>query len=303
MESIPCYSFGGMTTKWACSLSIGFLFCSAVFAQAKVVEVPFEFYKNELFAEVMIDGKGPFMMMLDTGTDPSAIDLATAETIGIKRSAKGVAASGGGTDKNLAFKCKLKNVELGGLKAGTIAAGAIDLSKLSDRIGKHIDGIIGYSLFKGRIVQFDYPHSVVRFFETAPTHASTATMLKFRYDDNVLLDDVWVNGIQVVGSLDTGSSGAVQLSPKGVSRLGLADAAAKGEIRTSMGYNGSFENRGGKLASVKIGGLTVNDVDVLYFPAGSGHDKAPWDINIGNVFLQNYVVTIDYRAKTVTFER
>ncbi|HEY2846781.1 MAG TPA: pepsin/retropepsin-like aspartic protease family protein [Pyrinomonadaceae bacterium] len=280
-----------------------FLFCTSLFAQAKPIEVPFEFYKSELIAEVMIDGKGPFMMMLDTGTDPSAIDLATADAIGIKRSTKGVGASGGGTGKNLAFECKLNNVQLGRLKAGTIAAGAIDLSKISERIGKHIDGIIGYSLFKGRIVQFDYPKSVMRFYGSAPAHSAGATTLNFRYADNVLLDDVWVNGAKVVASLDTGSSGTVQLSPRGVERLGLADAAAKGEVRTSMGYNGSFENRVGKLASVKIGGLLTNNVDVLYFPPGSGHDKAPWDINIGNVFLKDYVVTVDYRAKTVTFER
>src|SRR4051812_40852257 len=221
-----------MKIKWA-GMIAAFVFCTSLLGQAKVVEVPFEFYKNELIAEVMIDGKGPFMMMLDRGTDPSAIDIATAATLGIKRSTKGVAASGGGTDKNLAFDCKLNKVELGGLKAGTIAAAAIDLSKLSARIGKHIDGIIGYSLFKGRIVQFDYPHSVVRFFETAPAHVAGATTLKFRYEDNVLVDNVWVNGSKVVANLDTGSSGTVQLSPKGVTRLGLADDAAKGEVRTS----------------------------------------------------------------------
>jgi hypothetical protein len=55
--------------------------------------------------------------------------------------------------------------------------------------------------------------------------------------------------------------------------------------------------------SLKIGDLSVSDVDVLYFPVDSGHDKAPWDINIGNVFMKNYIVTVDYRAKTVTFER
>src|SRR5260221_10499363 len=110
---------------------------ASLFGQTKAVEVPFEFYKNEPIAEVMIDGKGPFMMMLDTGTDPSAIDLATADAIGITRSGKGHQGTGGGTDKNLAFECKLKNVELGGLKAGTIDAAAIDLSKVSDRMGKH----------------------------------------------------------------------------------------------------------------------------------------------------------------------
>ena len=292
-----------MTIRWALSLPVAFLLCASLFAQARVVEVPFEFYKNELVAEVMIDGKGPFMMLLDTGTDPSAIDLATADAIGIKHSSKGVAASGGGTGKNVAFQCKLRNVELGGLHAGTIDGGAIDLSQISDELGKHIDGIIGYSLFKGRIVQFDYPHSVVRFFDAAPLHGADATTVSFRYSGDVLLDDVRVNGQKVVGNLDTGSGGSVQLSPRGIDALGLTDAAAKGTVHTSTGYNGSYENREGKLARLKIGNISADDLDVTYFPAGTGHDKVPWDINIGNGFLKDYVVTVDYRAKTVTFER
>lgn len=287
--------------------AIGFLLlsacCAPLFAQTDSIEIPVEYYKNELIAEVMIDGKGPFMMLLDTGTDPSAIDLATADSIGIGRSKKGQQGDGGGTDKNLAYGCKLKNVALGGLRAGAIDAAAIDLSKLSERIGKHIDGVIGYSLFKGRIVQFDYRRSVVRFFEKAPSFTAGATSVKFRYADNVLLDDVWVNGTKVVANLDTGSSGMTDLSPRGVKALGLADAAAKGAVRTSVGYNGTFENRAGQLGSLKIGNVAASNVEVVYFPAGTGHDKVPWDINIGNAFLKNYVVTVDYIKKTVTFEQ
>jgi len=292
-----------MNLKLALYIAVLVLCSTSLFAQSRAIDVPFEFYKNELVAEVMIDGKGPFMMLLDTGTDPSAIDLVIADAIGIRRGSKGRRSDGGGTGKNLSYACKLKNVELGGLKAGTIDAAAIDLSKVSERMGKHIDGVIGYSLFRDRIVQFDYLRSVVRLSDIAPTRSPTATTIKFRYVDNVILDDVWVNGTKAVANLDTGSSGMAQLSPKGVARLGLADAAAKGAVRTSVGYNGAFENHEGKLDSVRIGNITVNGVDVLYFPVGSGHDKVPWDINIGNGFLKNYVVTVDYIKKTLTLEK
>jgi len=39
---------------------------------------------------------------------------------------------------------------------------------------------------------------------------------------------------------------------------------------------------------------------VLFFGAGTGRDNVPWSINIGNGFLKDYIVTVDYVAKTVT---
>lgn len=40
-----------------------------------LIVMPFEFIRNEIVVQVKVNGKGPFNMMLDTGTDPSAIDL------------------------------------------------------------------------------------------------------------------------------------------------------------------------------------------------------------------------------------
>ena len=274
-----------------------------ILAQSHTIEVPFEYFKNELLVEVMIDGKGPFTMMLDTGTDPSAIDLATADAIGLGRSSKGHTASGGGTQKNLAFACKLKNVEVGGLRAASLDAAAIDLSAVSERLGKHLDGVLGHSLLNKRIVQFDYPHSVVRFFDHAPPVAAGASTMKFRYVDNVLIDNVWINGVKATANLDTGSSGMFALTAEAVTRLGLTDAASKAMIATSVGYNGKFENRVGKLGSIKIGDIEVRDAEVTYWSAGTGHDKRPWDVNIGNQFFKDFVVTIDYQKKTVVLSR
>ena len=34
--------------------------------QQQVVEIPFDFVRNEIILQIKIDGKGPFNMMLDT---------------------------------------------------------------------------------------------------------------------------------------------------------------------------------------------------------------------------------------------
>lgn len=284
-------------------IAIALLGVAVLRAQTKPIEVPFDNPKNEVLIEVMIDGKGPFTMMLDTGTDPSAIDLATAEAIGIRRSGKGQAASGGGTGKNLAFECTLKNVEVGALKVASIAAAAIDLSKVSDRLGRHLDGVLGHSLLNKRIVQFDYPRRIVRFFDEPPAAAAGSVTVKFRYADNLLLDDVWINGVKATGNLDTGSSGTFALTPAAVTRLGLQDAVAKAAPATSVGFNGQYDHRVGRIGSIRVGDVEMRDADVTFFSPGTGYDKRPWDVNIGNQFFKDYVVTIDYRKKTVTLTK
>jgi hypothetical protein len=59
----------------------------------------------------------------------------------------------------------------------------------------------------------------------------------------------------------------------------------------------------GKLKNVTIGGISVDAPMVLFFGKDAGRDKEPWGINIGNAFLKDFVVTVDYRSKTITLEK
>src|SRR4029079_4064077 len=129
------------------------------------------------------------------------------------------------------------------------------------------------------------------------------TALTFRYADNVLLDGVYVNGKKMVASLDTGSDGTFQLTPAAVSELGLDEEVSRAQVKTSVGYRGVAENREGKIRNVTLGGISVDATTVLFFAKGAGRDKEPWGINIGNAFLKDFVLTIDYRKKLVTLER
>ena len=282
------------------------MWCLLVTAQAsgQVVEVPFDFVRNEIIVQVKVDGKGPFNMMLDTGTDPSVIDLATAKELGLKLSSAAGPVSGGGTDKTLAYETKLPLVEAGGLTVKNVSAVALGLSKMSERLGKPLAGVLGHSLLNGRIVQIDYPKHVVRFYSTSPfSNTSKRTVLRFRYDDNVLIDDVFVNGKKMVGNLDTGSSGSFNLTPAAVSYLGLEEEVNRARVSTSVGYNNTSENREGKVSNITIGGISVDGPSVIFFGKGAGRDKKPWGVNIGNVFLKDFVVTIDYRSKLITLEK
>src|SRR2546430_1232024 len=95
------------------------------------VEVPFEFVHNQIVVEVKIAGKGPYSMLLDTDTDPSAIDLATARELGLRLDSRSFPATGGGTETNLVQLTRLSTVELGGVIAKDVSAGGKEFTQLA----------------------------------------------------------------------------------------------------------------------------------------------------------------------------
>ena len=83
----------------------------------------------------------------------------------------------------------------------------------------------------------------------------------------------------------------------------MEGAPVKVEAKTSVGYNGAFETRTGVLKTVRIGSITVDSVEAAFLLPGTGHDHAKFQVNIGNLFFKDFVLTFDFRSQMVVFER
>ncbi|MFN2577066.1 MAG: aspartyl protease family protein [Pyrinomonadaceae bacterium] len=275
------------------------------------VEVPFEFVAHQIIVQVKIGGKGPFNMLIDTDTDPSAIDSATARELGLDVGTRGSVAAGGGTEKNVTYSTRLPAVEIGAVSARDVVAATIDLRKLAERIGKPIYGVLGYSFLKDRIIQIDYPNLKIRFFaespypriELAPNTVNTIALPFHRDDGNLIIDSVFINNEKVRATLDTGSSSSFILTPEAVAILGLDEQAGEGKTSTSVGYNGEYGNKTGLLKSVRLGRFSAESVPATFWLPNTGHDKKTFQVNIGNAFFEDFILTFDFRGKIVVFER
>ena len=118
----------------------------------------------------------------------------------------------------------------------------------------------------------------------------------------MLIDGILVNGRKLTANLDTGSDGYFQLTPAAVIALGLAAEARQAPVSKSMGFNGDTENRQGKLKQVTIGGIAIDGPPVIFYGPGTGRDHEAWGLRIGNDFLKNYILTMDYRRKRITLQ-
>ena len=277
-------------------------------AHEKPVEVPFETERNLIFVQVKLNGRGPFSMMLDTGTDPSAIDIAAAKELGLELTASGENAVGGGTGKNAIYEVKPIDVGVGELSAPQVEISAVDLSKIATAIGKPVHGVLGHSFLNNRIVQIDFPARRLRFYKNSPAGqeraGSARATLPFEYaHDSILVKDVAVNGRQVTTLFDTGFNGAFNVMPAAIPQLGLEEVFEKATPKKAVGFSGAATSREGILPMVKIGSLSVEATPAIFWEKGTGHDTTSWGFTIGNGFLKDFVVTLDYPGKLITLER
>jgi len=301
----------GLAAGFALALLVSLAAATNAQTQKPPVEVPFEFVHNQIVVQVKIAGKGPFNMLVDTNTDPSAVDEKTARELGLSIGSSGAPASGAGTEVSTTFPTMFPTVELGTVTAKQVAAATIDMSKISARIERPIAGVLGYSFLKDRIIQIDYGNLKLRFFavspypriQMAPNTVNTIAMTFRREEGDVIVDSVFVNNEKMRATLDTGSSGSFSLTPEAVALLGLEDDAAEGKTETSVGYNGQYEKKNGILKSIRMGRYSAEGVQASFFPPETGHDNRPWQVNIGNAFFQDFVMTFDFKDKIVVFER
>jgi predicted aspartyl protease len=270
-------------------------------------EAPIELDRNILFVQTEIDGHGPYLAMLDTGTDPSAIDLELARELGLKLGSGGEI-DGGGTQTETASETRLATVRVGSVVAHDVEALAGEsISKIARIIQRPVRAVLGKSFLANRIVQIDYPAGVVRFPEKLPGGIESVggrrAVLRVHYGDDLEVEGVRVDGTPVRAIIDTGSNGALKITPEAVERLGLDRRAAEGKASQGTGYRGTYTSSKGRVESLTLGVFRIENPEAVFWSRGTGHDGKPWEVNIGNAVLRRFVVTLDAPAGLLIVEK
>ncbi|MEO7715303.1 MAG: aspartyl protease family protein [Capsulimonas sp.] len=132
--------------------------------------------------------------------------------------------------------------------------------------------------------------------ETSDLRDGKAFTIPFTLSRGHIYVSVKVNGKPATFGLDTDAYTNV-LTPEAAKRLGI-DASETGKSTTAVGVGGVQKSWIVPIDSLTIGGasLTNSQIFVLGLPK-----SAKLDGLLGYQFLCNFVTSIDYQAKTVTF--
>lgn len=303
--------------------------CASPSAQAdksRAIEAPFELTAGHVVVFAKVNGTGPYNMLLCTGSNASVIESGLARQMKVAAMPVSVAGGKALPPFSMVFP-DLDRVEIGGFEARHVEAVAARLDSLSRRLGIQVHGTLGYSFLRNRAVRIDYARQVISLSapdkdEQNAGNVPGAASFPFtvgRANQVPVVVGGAINGEPLKIMIDTCSADALSLTPDAARKLGVAGpgaAAAKGEKKESVA--GAFMQNSVLLdapldfegdafpvkspAKLSLGPVSREWQSFTVFNAGSPRDKGMdvYGATLGNGFLKDFVVTLDYRNKTVT---
>ena len=273
---------------------------------AEMADVPFDLVHGQIVLAASVGEVDGLRFLLDTGSDPSAIDLETSARLGLPSDIRtSGTASGVGDGPATTHPSRIAGLRIGCESIAPMDAVALDLSAASRRLGVEIAGVLGYSFLKGRTVEVDYPGRRLRLHLEPPDDPAGALVTPLKLTDEAhtpLLENlIRVNDKVVPVTLDTGSSLALEVFPAARAILGPSLWQTPGRLGHLLGARGEVNVRHVKARSIAIGGWTLETTDlVLSDRAGETGARLG---NLGNPALDTLVLTLDYRGGRIVFAR
>jgi predicted aspartyl protease len=248
---------------------------------------------DRLLVRCLAAGPGgrPLRVLIDTGCDPSAIDLQLAQRLGLRIGA--FAAGDDGLGRHLKFtETTLPWLRLGDLTLRDLYLLAFDLR--SRPFGCEI--VLGYNVLSQLNLTIDYVTQTLtlRHPDLAPPADGTALPLTFVAHQPALAD-AQLHGPQPIAlpllTLDTGSNAGLTVSSVLADQLGLTPNT--GLSGHAFGHSSGLRSGA---AGLQIGRLALHDVALDSPLSRSGALGAERRANAGNRLLARFGrLSLDYR--------
>ncbi len=260
---------------------------------------------GRILAPVLINGQGPFRLIIDTGANHSTISPQLAHTLGLVPSAEHQRRVNGVTGS-----AWVPTVIVDRIEAGLFVVEGASVPVIGSSMTAEADGILGVAGLKYARIIVDFRRDRVSITRSR-LHDDPTDFLTIegrRMADGVLAVDAFVRGVRARAIIDTGAE-------RTLGNLALRDAlrarrGTTGTARWTDVFGATPEiSRGESLLarSVQLGDVTVNYVDITYgdFPIFKswGLDARPALLIGMDVLGVADTLIIDFRQNQVRVRR
>ncbi len=267
------------------------------------VTIPIDF-DGEIAFDAMIDGKGPYTFILDSGGH-DIVTPEAAKLIGLKPEGGG-SSGGAGEDTVPQQYAHVDTLQIGGVTIRNQPFFVIPLGNhFADRGTKPpLAGILGLELFERMAIAIDYVGGTMTFQPLAQyRHEGPGTAVPIRFYDDIPLVEATLEGHPGIFAIDTGNGGSLVVQHVWADKVGLGDTMKSGLAMVSFGAGGESRNFASRTNALTLGGTTLHGVVGRYASDRKGSFASTVEAgNIGNEVLPYFTVAFDYGHETMWLE-
>lgn len=291
------FSLYTLLIVYALTIPTSTLNANGNYKESYLKEIPFSYTYGVPIIKATIQGN-EYNFLFDTGM-PTALSKKLSKQLNLNntRTTQGMDVNGNSSQESYVL---LEEILVGGISFKHIESLAVDLDKGVEIGCLKLDGIIGNNIIKDAFWEIDYEKNMIRLSDNIENFniPKNASIVKFKtkskydiYSPNV---DISINNKKRKGvKFDTGSNNGISLplayfsdkldANKSVEYYGITSAALYGK-----GKNKTYVDS--KVNSLKIGDLVLENEIVTF------DQNYPL---VGNKFIQNFKVIIDYSESKI----
>lgn len=264
--------------------------------------VPISIINNHIYLHVMLDGKGPFTFVFDTG-GANLITPAVAAALHARSTGGANIAGTGNATEGAQF------AHVASMQVGNATIRDQDFAVLPIQTGfgiaegVHIDGMFGPSVPDRFLTRIDYAQGRM----TLSLYGSTTPQgrpVPFYFDGTLPEVPVTIGGVATHADLDTGNRGQLYLTtPFVAGHPKIAAFAKTANAVTGFGVGGPSYGRLGRIPTVQIGPFVLHGLVTDFGTQHAGATADPFDpANLGTGAWNRFVLTLDYPQQRIYLE-
>ena len=270
--------------------------------RATQASVPIQISKNQVWLDVMLNGKGPFHFAFDTG-GANVIDSAVAKELGVASGGSAEVTGVGSAGVASGFAV-IKMLQVGDALVTNQVFIVLPIAKgFGMSAGMPMDGVIGYEVLSRFLTTFDYGNEKVVFHMPGSyTPPPDATVVPIALFGTLPQFACGIDDVPATCTLDTGASSSLSFyTPFLDAHPSVVPTKVTEPGVNGFGVGGPTRGRLGRLQTLSFGGLTLHDLVGDYPAQGGGASDLPFfGANVGGGVWKRFTMTLDYYGRTMT---
>jgi hypothetical protein len=265
--------------------------------------MPFQLVNNHIYIEALVNGVGPFNLLVDTGGANILVPRALER---LELSGEGAIRGRGAGEESVEISLvKVDRITIGGMTMHDQTFYGVDLAEVERAEGYPIDGLVGFEVFKRFVVTIDYEHGRLKLTQPASfKYTGKAAPISFVFHGTTPQVSGSVDGFEGTFTLDTGSRSSLDIMAPFAERNKFSERyQPRLEAVTGWGVGGAVRSKVARAEQLSIGPVTVKDavIELSVQSAGSTTDRYRAG-NIGGGVLKRFTLTFDYENKLLWME-